>query len=191
MPELAIFLHTHSDKTARWDLVTTSAMQASTLIADYDLSVMALGGFSGNDPTITVDQFADYVAAGEVRYVLANGAGPGAGPAGIFGGGQFPGNITRPGTGTNPLPGTQRNGFPGSNPGNRTFPSGSQQATPQQPPVTQNQQNATTAQQKGANIVMAAVRSVCTPVSGTETPAQYTGSLYDCAGAADRLHAYN
>jgi hypothetical protein len=40
---------------------------------------MSLGGFLGQDPTISVAKFADLVSAGEVRYVLATGGGPGGG----------------------------------------------------------------------------------------------------------------
>ena len=46
-------------------------------------------------------------------------------------------------------------------------------------------------EQKGANVILSAVRAVCTPVTGSDVPAQYSGSLYDCAGAAEALHAYN
>jgi len=164
--QLATFLE-GDGATARWDLVTTSAQQASTLIADYGLSVMALGGFSGNDPTITVDQFADYVAEGDVRYVLANGGGGGFMNFGGVGG--FAGSTPR-----QPAGGQNRS-FPGSN---RT----PRQAAAAQPPA---------ADAKGANVVMSAVRAVCTPVSGASAPAQYSGSLYDCTGAAGRLHDYN
>lgn len=164
--QLATFLE-GDGATARWDLVTTSAQQASTLIADYGLSVMALGGFSGNDPTITVDQFADYVAEGDVRYVLANGGGGGFMNFGAAGG--FGGNTPR-----QPAGGQNRS-FPGSNqaPG---------QPASAQPPG---------ADAKGANVVMSAVRAVCTPVSGASAPAEYSGSLYDCDGAAGQLHDYN
>jgi hypothetical protein len=55
------------------------------LIAEYELSVMSLGGFLGSDNTISVDDFADLVADGKVRYVLAGGGGPGGGFRG-FGG---------------------------------------------------------------------------------------------------------
>lgn len=43
---------------------------------------MALGGFMGTDPAITLDQFADLVDAGAVRYVLVSGGGPGGGAPG-------------------------------------------------------------------------------------------------------------
>lgn len=192
VPGLAIYLDTHGDEGARWDLVTSSAQQASTLIADYNLSVMALGGFSGNDPTITVDQFADYVAAGDVRYVLAQGGGPGGLIPGVFGGaGQFPGNTLRPGTGSIPNRGPQGNGAPnGGGPGFGNVPGGPQLPSQGQR-APQGAQVGAGPAQKGANVIMSAVRSVCTPVTGTGVPAQYSGSLYDCAGAGDRLHAYN
>ena len=96
---LAAFLDAHSDPAAKWDLVVASAQNASTLIADYGLSVMPIGGFSGNDPTITAAQFADMVAAGDVRYVLVGGGQGGGfrGGAPQFGGqsaNRFGGNVT-------------------------------------------------------------------------------------------------
>jgi 4-amino-4-deoxy-L-arabinose transferase-like glycosyltransferase len=45
---------------------------------------MSLGGFTGSDPILTVDQFANLVESGEVRYVLASG-GFGGGPGGQSG----------------------------------------------------------------------------------------------------------
>ncbi len=71
--QLATWLEEHHQPGATWDLVVSSAQNASTLIADYDVPVLALGGFSGNDPTITPAQFSQLVAAGKVRYVLASG----------------------------------------------------------------------------------------------------------------------
>jgi 4-amino-4-deoxy-L-arabinose transferase-like glycosyltransferase len=46
-PELAAWLKSHSDPDANWQLVVSSSQGASTLIAEYKMSVMALGGFSG------------------------------------------------------------------------------------------------------------------------------------------------
>lgn len=40
-------------------------------ILDTNQPFMALGGFRGNDPILTVEQFADLVARGEVRYYSA------------------------------------------------------------------------------------------------------------------------
>ena len=43
--------------------------------------VMAMGGFSGSDPTPTLAQLQSYVASGQLRFVLLNGGG-GGGPIG-------------------------------------------------------------------------------------------------------------
>lgn len=164
--QLAAWLQTHRDPGARWDLVVTSAQNASTLIAAGNLSVLPLGGFSGNDPTITPAQFADLVAKGEVKYVLASGGGPGG-----FG-------APRGGFGTPPAFG-----------GNGPFvpPSGSRQPGIPNTAPTIPRASASAIQTPGANSVMSAVRGACTLVPRTEAPAQYYGSLYDCTGAAAAL----
>jgi hypothetical protein len=42
---------------------------------------MSLGGLTGSDPILTVDQFATVVSSGQLRYVLVGGGGGGgAGP---------------------------------------------------------------------------------------------------------------
>ncbi len=105
-PQLAAWLNSHSDADATWQLVVTSSQNASTLIAEYEVSVMALGGFSGSDNTISVAGFADLVSSGALRYVLVGqGIGgaaralgralSGAGPAGALGDGRSP--AIRPG----------------------------------------------------------------------------------------------
>ncbi|HZQ79107.1 MAG TPA: glycosyltransferase family 39 protein [Acidimicrobiia bacterium] len=74
---LARFLTAH-DTGQRWDLAVTSAMSAADLVARENLSVMALGGFSGSDPAATVSSVAGMVEKGEVRYFLTgNGFGRG------------------------------------------------------------------------------------------------------------------
>lgn len=72
---LAQWLEANSDPEARWQLVTPSSQQGSTLIARYGLSVMALGGFNGRDQAIDVDGFAALVDNGDVRYVLTTQQG--------------------------------------------------------------------------------------------------------------------
>lgn len=94
-PDLAAYLRArHTTET--WDLVVSSAQIASGLIADEDVAVLAVGGFMGSDPTLTVDGFAELVRTGQVRFVLvANGTaggpmvtgGAGGGPGGGAGGG--------------------------------------------------------------------------------------------------------
>lgn len=96
---LAAWLLAHREEGSRWDLAVQSAMNASTLVAAYDLSVMPIGGFKGSDPTISAAEFADMVEAGDVRYVLvgsSSGGGsrtPGSGSSRNVpdGGGTLPG----------------------------------------------------------------------------------------------------
>ncbi len=83
--QLAAWLHAHNAPAVRWDLAVTSAQNGATMIAEHSLSVMALGGFSGSDPTITATQFGRLVAKGDIRYVLVEGGGFGprfGGPGG-------------------------------------------------------------------------------------------------------------
>ena len=82
-PQLAAWLKSHSDADATWQVVVSSSQNASTLIAEYKVSVMAMGGFSGTDNSITVAGFADLVSSGALRYVLV-GQGGGGG-VGAFG----------------------------------------------------------------------------------------------------------
>jgi len=51
-------------------LATNTANQAAPFIIATGEPVMAMGGFSGGDNILTVDQLAQKVAAGEVRYFL-------------------------------------------------------------------------------------------------------------------------
>jgi len=81
---LAMFLAEHN-AGQRWDLAVTSAMSAADLVATDDVSVMALGGFSGSDPAATVASVATMIEKGEVRYFLT-GNGFGRGRSGGFGG---------------------------------------------------------------------------------------------------------
>jgi len=149
--QLAEWLQANEDAGATWDLVVSSAQGASRLIAEHEMSVMAIGGFSGSDPSITATEFGEYVAAGEVRYVqVSNGGFGGFGPTG---GG--PGGLGLGGPGL--VPGGQ--GIGGS---------------------------LTTA---GATAVMAAVQAVCERVTDNTLPAQYRGSIYDCAGKSAELGA--
>jgi 4-amino-4-deoxy-L-arabinose transferase-like glycosyltransferase len=64
---------------ATFALAVSSVQQAAPIIIETGLPVMSLGGFSGNDQTLTVAQFEARVAAGNVRYVLVGGFGPGGG----------------------------------------------------------------------------------------------------------------
>lgn len=46
---------------------------------------MAMGGFTGSDPTPTLAELQAYIASGQLRYVIAGGQGGGRGG---FGGGD-------------------------------------------------------------------------------------------------------
>ncbi len=61
--------------SATYLVATTDSNTAASIILASDQPVMSLGGFTGSDPILTVDQFASLVEAGEVRYVLVNGGG--------------------------------------------------------------------------------------------------------------------
>ncbi len=72
--------HAHD---ATFVLATASAQEAAPIIIATGLPVMTLGGYSGDDQTLTVDQFRARVATGNARYVLVGGFGGGGG---YFGG---------------------------------------------------------------------------------------------------------
>jgi hypothetical protein len=58
---------------ARWIVATGNAQTAAPIVLASGDGVMAIGGFTGSDPAITLPQFRSLVAAGEVRYVLVTG----------------------------------------------------------------------------------------------------------------------
>ncbi len=66
-PRLVDFLQANRGG-ARFLAATPSAQSASPLMLATGEPVMALGGFSGNDPILTTAQVAAKVAAGEVRF---------------------------------------------------------------------------------------------------------------------------
>jgi hypothetical protein len=74
----------------RWVAAAASAQTASSLELATGKSVMAIGGFSGSDPAITLARFEQLVAEGKIHYYVAGGQG--SGPGGFGGpGGGFPG----------------------------------------------------------------------------------------------------
>jgi len=72
--------------TATWIVAATSAQQAGSIELASGAPVMAMGGFTGSDPTPTLAELQAYVASGQLRYVLVGGAG--FGPGGAGGGGS-------------------------------------------------------------------------------------------------------
>ncbi len=76
--ELATLL---ASSTTRWAAATTGAQSAASLELASGASVIGIGGFSGHDPAPTLAQFQQWVAQGQVHYVVADGGGRG-GPGG-------------------------------------------------------------------------------------------------------------
>jgi 4-amino-4-deoxy-L-arabinose transferase-like glycosyltransferase len=71
-PRLRDFLQERRGN-ARFLLATPSALLAAPLIIQTGQPVMAFGGYFGNDPVISVDDFARQIERGDVRFVvLAN-----------------------------------------------------------------------------------------------------------------------
>ncbi|KLU65264.1 dolichyl-phosphate-mannose-protein mannosyltransferase [Desulfosporosinus acididurans] len=62
---------------------TTDAGTAEAYIINTGKAVMAMGGFSGSDPILTVDKLKQMVADKEVKYFLLSGGGPGGGSSEI------------------------------------------------------------------------------------------------------------
>jgi 4-amino-4-deoxy-L-arabinose transferase-like glycosyltransferase len=67
---------------ARWIVAVSSANSAGSIELATGQPVMAMGGFSGSDPTPTLAQLQAYVASGQLRFVLLNGSGGGPGGRG-------------------------------------------------------------------------------------------------------------
>jgi 4-amino-4-deoxy-L-arabinose transferase-like glycosyltransferase len=65
----------------RWAAATSGSMQAAPLQLASGRPVMAIGGFTGGDPSPTLAEFQAYVKAGEVRYYIGGG-GMGGGRGG-------------------------------------------------------------------------------------------------------------
>lgn len=76
----------------RWVAATVGSNSASGFQLATDEPVMPIGGFNGSDPSPTLEQFKEYVAAGAIHWFIASedigrrpgapafiGAGPGAG----------------------------------------------------------------------------------------------------------------
>ena len=73
---------------ATWIVAVDSAMSAAPIELATGEPVMGMGGFTGSDPTPTLDQLKAYVGSGQLRYVIlggGNGAGLGGGSRGASG----------------------------------------------------------------------------------------------------------
>ncbi|WP_345559745.1 glycosyltransferase family 39 protein [Nonomuraea rosea] len=79
-PELIGYLRRNRGD-ARWLVAVSAAQQAAGIILSTGEPVIAMGGFTGQDPAMTVAKLQEYIKNGELRHVLlaASGRGP-AGP---------------------------------------------------------------------------------------------------------------
>lgn len=70
-----------ADTDGRWAAAGIGSMLVGDLELKTGLSLMSIGGFTGSDPSPTLQQFQQYVADGQVRYFLADDRrGPGGPP---------------------------------------------------------------------------------------------------------------
>jgi 4-amino-4-deoxy-L-arabinose transferase-like glycosyltransferase len=59
----------------RWAAATNGSMEAAPLQLASGKSVMAIGGFTGSDPSPTLAEFQQYVSKGEIHYYVGGGRG--------------------------------------------------------------------------------------------------------------------
>ena len=80
--ELIAYLQENTEGM-RWMLAVSSSHEGADLVLETGRGVMYMGGFSGTDPAVDVDDLQAYVEAGELRYVMSSGSsgrrGPGMG----------------------------------------------------------------------------------------------------------------
>jgi 4-amino-4-deoxy-L-arabinose transferase-like glycosyltransferase len=77
--------------SATYLVAVNGSQTAAPFILDSGKAVIAMGGFTGTDPTPTLSEFEHLVATGEVHYVyVSSGTGGGGGTPGA-GGGTLPG----------------------------------------------------------------------------------------------------
>lgn len=78
--ELIAYLEANQG-SAEWLVAVSSAQSASSIILRTGKPVIAMGGFTGSDPAMTVERLKELVASGRLRYVVAGDdrGGPGRG----------------------------------------------------------------------------------------------------------------
>src|SRR5207302_1450311 len=76
--DVIAYLEQHQG-TATWLVAVQSANEAASIELSTGRPVMAMGGFSGSDPAMSVDKLAQLVSSGRLRYVVVFSGGPGGG----------------------------------------------------------------------------------------------------------------
>jgi 4-amino-4-deoxy-L-arabinose transferase-like glycosyltransferase len=79
--EMKALLETDADAYT-WVAAAVGSQSASGYQLATGEPVMAIGGFNGSDPSPTLEQFQQYVAAGEIHYFIGGGGFGGRGGAG-------------------------------------------------------------------------------------------------------------
>ena len=70
--------------SSKWAAAVVGDQSAATLELATGKAVISIGGWSGTDNSPTLAQFERYVAAGQVRYLIASsGTAMGGGSAGV------------------------------------------------------------------------------------------------------------
>ncbi|HEX3003390.1 MAG TPA: hypothetical protein VHO27_04205, partial [Angustibacter sp.] len=77
-----------------WAAAAVGSQTAAGLQLASRVPVMSIGGFNGSDPSPTLEQFQQDVAAGRIHWFVASGRGVGGGPGGAMGGSQAASQIT-------------------------------------------------------------------------------------------------
>ena len=96
--ELAALLKQDADQYTWVGAAVGSQNQASYQLATGE-PVMALGGFNGTDPSLSLAAFQQYVADGRIHYFIGGGSGMGGGPVTGAGTGESDGAATATGGG--------------------------------------------------------------------------------------------
>ncbi len=117
--------------SAEYLIAVNGSQTAAPFILESGKAVIAMGGFTGTDPTPTVSEFEHLVATGKVHYVYVSSGGVGGTP-GAGGGGTLPDGTatgsrprtvstsTRTGTGHPAGKGGRSGGFGGARDGGQT-----------------------------------------------------------------------
>jgi hypothetical protein len=80
--QMLSYLESHQDG-ATWLVATSSAQSAAEIILQSGgKAAIGMGGFTGDDPAMSLAQIKEYISSGKLHYVLVGGSGgPGGGQA--------------------------------------------------------------------------------------------------------------
>ncbi|MFG6200119.1 glycosyltransferase family 39 protein [Nonomuraea sp. JJY05] len=70
--QMIAYLKSHQGD-ATWLVAVDSAQSASSIILSTGEAVIAMGGFTGSDPAMTVAKLKEYVSSGQLKYILIGG----------------------------------------------------------------------------------------------------------------------